>query len=224
MVVGFEQAVNGIRVFRNEVKVIMTSSLDHVATLGSLTTQLRPLGTFRLSATTVIRSLEPAARPTPRTGDEYEHFEGPAGWLRAKPVYFARKYGVVPAFYVEDSAHTLARVVSAVDGSQLYAFNLTRDHSYRVWADGTAPFLPFDGPQGIGMTPTPLDAGSPPPVVARNFVTLDHSSISTGDPWLSPMACGPSNGKNGRGAGSLSSDWCHPPSPICCGAPPRKAG
>lgn len=62
--------------------------------------------------------------------------------------------------------------------------------SYRVWADPSAPHLPFDGPQGSAGSPHPtgLDDGFRAPFVEPSLLTLASGPISRHDPWLADGA------------------------------------
>jgi MYXO-CTERM domain-containing protein len=115
---------------------------------------------------------------------------------RAKRVYFQLAEGLEPAYYVEgdfqrageDAARTMAYVISAADGSLLYRHNQVADvaTSYRVWAETSGLHQPWDGPQGVTISPkaNPFPDNSTAPFVSPNLVTLDHGPISTNDPWL----------------------------------------
>lgn len=209
VIVDFQQRIKGVRVFRDELKVIMNAKLQLVALAGYLTPETKVRGEFSLSAASAVgaafqslagRSLDPAAlQDLGQFGGGYEHFSlaGSTTPVRARPVYFPLPEGVVPGFYVELQAPVsdqatdyLSFVISAVDGAVLYRKDLKADaFGYRVWADPVT-FLPDDGPQGLGATPYPtatpsnFDPGSQP----QTLVTLDHAGLSTGDPWLAPGA------------------------------------
>jgi hypothetical protein len=105
-----------------------------------------------------------------------------------------------PATYVEvaagDPASTdsafYSYVFSAVDGRMLFRNDLVRQDSfsYRVFADASSPYLPWDGPEGSAGVPHPT--GTPdryqPPFLAPNLVTLQNAPFSRNDPWLPPGA------------------------------------
>ncbi|MDP1829862.1 MAG: myxosortase-dependent M36 family metallopeptidase [Archangium sp.] len=211
VIVTFQQRVRGVRVFRDELKVIMTAKLGLVALAGYLTPETRPQGDFSLSAESAIGSAFQTLVGRTLLGHEltqlgqfeggYEHWRlaGATTPVRTRAVYFPVPEGVVPGFYVELDVPTSEQdsqyfsfVVSAVDGAVLYSKNLTAADSftYKVWADTTAPFLPFDGPQGLGATPHPTGTPSnfDPGNVPQNLVTLEHAGLSTLDPWLAPGA------------------------------------
>jgi large repetitive protein len=211
VIVTFQQRVDGVRVFRDELKVIMNAKLELVALSGYLTPQTRKLGDFSLSSQSAISSAYQQLIGRSLEGDEltqlgtfeggYEHWRltGSQTPVRARAVFFPLPEGVVPGFYVEldvptseqDSAY-FSFVISAVDGSVLYEKNLTvaDSYTYKVWADATAPFLPFDGPQGLSATPHPTGTPSnfDPGTATQNMVTLEHAGLSTLDPWLAPAA------------------------------------
>ncbi|HEY0881182.1 MAG TPA: hypothetical protein VGD87_06620, partial [Archangium sp.] len=210
VIVTFQQRVKGVRVFRDELKVIMTPKLELVALAGYLTPQTKALGAFSLTSHSAIGSA--FQHLTGRTltsgeltsmgvfGGGYEHFRlaGTQTPVRARPVWFPLPEGVMPGFYVELDVPTteaassyFSFVVSAVDGAVLYRKNLTSDaFTYKVWAETTAPFLPMDGPQGTDATPHPTGTPSMfnPGTVTQQTVTLDNAGLSTNDPWLAATA------------------------------------
>lgn len=116
--------------------------------------------------------------------------------IRSKPAFFHLPNSLVPSYYVElsvganDSADAdlFAYVVSAVDGSILYRQSLTAkdSFSYRVWADASGQFLPYDGPQGTTASPHPtgFPDGFQPTFTLPTLVTLQNSPFSQNDPWL----------------------------------------
>jgi large repetitive protein len=209
VIVTFQQRVNGVRVFRDELKVIMNAKLQLVALSGYLTPETKVQGTFSLAPEMAVgsafqnlagRSLEPTALThfgTVVGGYEQWSLTGSTTPVRTRAVYFPLPEGLVPAFYVEldvpneaDASKYFSFVISAVDGAVLYRKNLTADAaSYKVWADATT-FLPHDGPQGLDATPHPT--GTPnnynPGSVAQTMVTLNNAGLSTNDPWLAPGA------------------------------------
>lgn len=209
VIVTFQQRVGGVRVFRDELKVIMTAKLELVALAGALTPELKVRGEFALAPASAIASafenltgsaLEPSRLQELGTfGGGYQHHRlaGAETPVRTRPVYFPLPDGLVPGFYVELDVPTsetdseyFAFVVSAVDGAVLFRKNLTAAHSYRVWADATPPHLPLDGPQGSAATPHPTGTtdGFNPGTVPQTLVTLVHAGLSTGDRWLPAMA------------------------------------
>lgn len=120
--------------------------------------------------------------------------------LRAQQVVFPIAAGeTIPAFYVEvnvagdppGSGPYFSFVVSAVDGAVLFRNNLTANdsYSYRVFADTSSPFRPFDSPQGINGTPHPtgLTDQFQAAYVTQNDLTVE-SMLGPTDPWLPPGA------------------------------------
>jgi MYXO-CTERM domain-containing protein len=115
---------------------------------------------------------------------------------RAKPLAFRNGKTLVPAYYIEldtqDAAgqfHGYAYIVSAKSGQLLVRNSLINSagFTYRVYADTSGQFRPWDGPFGNGLSPSPsgVVGGTPvPPTVGSNLVTLDHGPIGNGDPWL----------------------------------------
>lgn len=210
VIVTFQQRVNGVRVFRDELKVIMNAKLELVALAGYLTPQTRTLGEFVLAPATAVDTAFQVMTGRPLAGTAltslgqfaggYEHWQlqGAPTPVRSRPVYFPVPEGLVPGFYVEmdlptseqDSAY-YAMVISAVDGALLYTKNLTvaDAYTYKVWADATT-FVPLDGPQGLDATPYPGTGpmGFAPTAVAQTSITLENAGLSTNDPWLAPGA------------------------------------
>lgn len=218
VIVTFQQRVNDVRVFRDEVRVIMNAELGLVAMAGYLTPETRVHGDFSLSGDTAVasafqsltgRALESTAlAQLGQFGGGYTHWKlvGAGSEVRTRPVYFPLPDGLVPGFYVElnldaeeGASQYFSFVVSAVDGSVLYRKNLTADaaHAYKVWADAAAPHVPLDGPQGSAATPHPTGnpTGFDPGTTLQTTITLDNAGLSTNDPWLAAGAT-ETNGNN----------------------------
>ncbi|MFO0579296.1 MAG: M36 family metallopeptidase [Polyangia bacterium] len=115
---------------------------------------------------------------------------------RAKQVFFPSRAGLIPAYYVEldvsrsdgQDARMYSLVIDATDGRVLFQNDLTASDSftYRVYADDSGAFLPFDGPQGTAYTPHPTgnrDKSAPANVPAK-LVKLQNAPFSKNDPWL----------------------------------------
>lgn len=226
----FGGSQGGVRVFRDELKVVMDRELRLVALSGYLTPQTRPLGRFDLHELTAVgvafedllgRPVELGQAKEVAGADAsagYRRWELPnqAEPARTRAVYFPLAAGLEPGIYVEldvaDPATTdgamFAYVISARDGRLLYRKNLTAQDafSYRVWADAAAPHRPWDGPQGLDATPHPT--GQPDlwqaPYVAPQLVSLAHAALSTNDPWL-PAAATTTNGNNVQAYGDTTS-------------------
>ena len=114
---------------------------------------------------------------------------------RARKVWFTLPDRLEPAWHVElegDDAQGKSQLwglaLSAADGRVLWRKNLTElaQGTYRVWADATAPFAPFDGPQGNGGTPHPTGVfdGTQLPFLAPAQVALDTGPNPRMDAWL----------------------------------------
>lgn len=201
IIVTFQQRVAGVRVFRDELKVVMDRELSLVALAGYLTPELTRRGTFSLTATSAVaaawqeetRALAEPIAPTSSVPDSQGYLEWnlPGRWARARPVWFPVADGLVPAFSIEleSAAGATAWVISAADGAPLFRQDLTAAHSYFVWAD-PATKVPLPGPEGAGAMPHPtgLVDGFTPGRVPQQLVTLDHAGLSTNDPWLPPGA------------------------------------
>lgn len=217
VIVTFQQRVEGLRVFRDEVKVVMTGQLELVALTGYLTPAVRPLGSFRLSESAAVASafadmtgqgLEADALQDLGERDGYRRFalRGESSPARVRPTWFPLAGGLEPGLYVEldlaspTTGHdAFSYVVSAVDGRVLYRKDLVAldAYAYRVWADGTPLGLPLDGPQGADATPHPTGQpdGFSPGFVPQVLVTREYGPISTQDPWL-PAAATETRGNN----------------------------
>lgn len=212
----FAQEVDGVEVFRDEIKVLMSRDLELVAVSG----YLAPAGlgsansgrTFRLDAATSIEAaLEDLGAGAGRSSNPlgpapggYEVFGVEGGAfrpVRVKRVLFHLPDALEPGYYLElmSDSQAYSYVVSARDGRILFRHDLTANdaYTYRVWADGTAPHAPFDGPQGTAPTPHPT--GVPdffvPSFVPSQLVTLQNGPISTNDPWL-PLGATETVGNN----------------------------
>lgn len=120
-------------------------------------------------------------------------------FVRSKPVYFDLGNTLEPAYYVElsagerggSSSDMYGYVMSAKTGKLLFRKNFTENEAYvyRVHADTNGFALPWDGPQGKEGQPNPLAApGFLPTFKAPNLFLLESGPISTGDPWLLPIA------------------------------------
>lgn len=122
---------------------------------------------------------------------------------RVKPVYYALRDKLVPAYYVEifgrrpASPTTVAwAYVIGEDGSKLFArdlvaYDAAQAFSYRVFADASGIHQPFDAPLGNAYMPFPgtgIDDELPRNGASANLVSLVSGPISTGDPWLADDA------------------------------------
>lgn len=82
-------------------------------------------------------------------------------------------------------------VVSAEDGRILFRNDLVQSdaYTYRVYANGSGDFRPWDGPTGTVGTPHPTGTpdGYQAPFIAAPLVTIE-SLLGATDPWLPPAA------------------------------------
>jgi hypothetical protein len=212
IIASFRQTVDGVEVFRDEMKVLLDRNLDLVAVSGYLPgRRLLSAGTsraFRLpggdAVAAAVRDFSGAPggsggviRSLGQAPGGYERFETGAGSLapvRVKRVFFHLPDRLEPGYYLEvmDDADAYAYVISASDGSVLFRHSLTESdaYSYRVWTGGPPALVPLEAPKGDAETPHPT--GLPnlydPPFVAPGLVTLASGPISTGDPWLPPAS------------------------------------
>jgi ribosomal protein L35AE/L33A len=205
VIVQFEQDVRGVRVFRDEVKVIMTPGLELVAISGALTPQLKTMGQFDLAPET---ALTVAFQDLMNTGHEpvtLKSLGAEGSWTRfqlndeptparARQVWYPHVNGVEPAWQLELDVSTgtdgllYSYVVSARDGAVLtrHSLKAADAYSYRVWADSSPTHFPLDGPQGGGSTPHPTGLADKwqAPFVPPTLVSLANGPISTNDAWL----------------------------------------
>jgi hypothetical protein len=216
IVVQLRQRVGGVEVWRDGMRVVMDRRLGLVALTGTLhpaAVAAKDPPRFGLDARAAIARAVGDVRGaaagvvTPagvRAG--YQRFAGAdlARPARARPVLFPLPDRLVPAYLSEvvvtDGAaapRAVRHVIAADDGRVLYRTRFDHDaaHSYRVWADTTAPFTPLDGPQ---EDPTPHPTGQPdgydPGFIPPVEVTVD-SLNGPGDPWL-PAGATATSGNN----------------------------
>lgn len=206
VIVAFEQRVQGVRVFRDEVKAVMDRELSLVALSGYLTPERAPKGRFALSAATAVAAawqadtgtlVEALGPPTAPDADGWVAWREPGRRARARAVWFPLADGLMPAFSIEleSAAGSRAWVISADDGAPLFRKDLVARHSYRVWADA-ATKQPMPSVYGADSLPYPGAPGAwTPAVVSQQLVTLDHAGLSTGDPWL-PASATQTSGNN----------------------------
>jgi MYXO-CTERM domain-containing protein len=220
IVATFQKDAGGIKVFNDEIKIVMNQKLELIAITGYVTPVRRVLGTFDLTPETAVgvayaelkgapleAGMLSALRPDGAGFNRYA-LSGETTPVRARKVYFALPNGLTPGYQLELSVagHYYSYVVSAKDGALLMRNNLTRnDFSYRVWADNTPLRMPLDGPQGDDPTPHPT--GMPddynPPFVTNTLTTLANGPISTNDPWLAATAT-TTDGNNTRAYADLN--------------------
>ena len=183
--------LGGVRIFRDEVAVVMDAELRAVALSGYLAPLPRSVPAARLSAkeaavqafAAVDHPLSAEALTETRglEGEQAFALAKPAAWLSLPQPVRVRRIDVhlpdrlLPAFDVQlliddgqGDHQGYAVIVSAVDGAPLFRRSQVQydSFSYRVWAgqdltDGGAG-APFDGPQGDGPTPSPTGLLSQP--------------------------------------------------------------
>lgn len=207
------QHIDGVEVFQGGMGLILDPSHRPLAVSGSLVTTVHPSSKFVLtpvaSVTTAVRALagvlpdavveagQPEGRYTKFRvtlhGDKLVHS------ARSKPVWFSGKK-LIAAHYVEvdigrrDETDSIVRsfVVSAVDGEILFEHDLTVNDafSYRVYAEASGNFVPWQGPHGAQLTPHPTGTLDSTTVTAKDpaLVKLESAPFSKNDPWLAPTA------------------------------------
>jgi hypothetical protein len=226
-VVKFDQYMDDLPVFGEEVAVMLSKANDVVGTSGRMfpgtaaATDAR--ARFALPATdAIVRSISDltgrqvalsdfsvidADAPggykvfgfTPdRAVDEAHRFLGQD--TRVREVLFALGAGrFEPGYYLElwvqgepaGSGPTFSYVISAVDGKLLFRNNLTQydSYQYRVYADGSGDYRPWDGPTGTVGTPHPTGSpnGYQAPFIAAPLITIE-SLLGPAAPWLPPAS------------------------------------
>ena len=185
IIVAFKQSLDGIDVFRDELRVLMDRGLGLVAVSGYLPSRelvaRAGMPKFVLPPERALAlALEDfAGRPTATDGVRFaQPGEGgyleydvsaatkalpeglrPGGHVRVRKTLFHIPDALLPAWYVEVMASEQAYmyVVDATDGRLLFRHDIMAFDSfnYRVWAQTTGQHLPDDGPQGTGLSPHP---------------------------------------------------------------------
>jgi len=185
IIAAFTQSVDGIDVFRDEVKVLMDRNLGLLAVSGNIPGRdlvgKTAAPVFHLTAEQALATAlgdfggaptDAGAMRFNRARDggylEYDLSAAaaalpadlrPGSGTRVKKVLFHLPDALVPAWYVELMAPAQAYmyVVDATDGHLLFRHDLVANdvYSYRVWAETSGLFRPQDGPQGTGFSPHP---------------------------------------------------------------------
>ena len=188
VIAAFRQNVDGVPVFRDELKLMFDRQGGLISASGYLPpASLATTREFTLPAEAATR----LAESDMANGGVPLRLSQPT---RTRKVYFHMPGALVPAYHVEvlGDVESYSYVVSATDGTFLFRHDLTASDafSFRVWADAAAPRVPTDGPQGSGWTPHP--SGTPdfsaPGFIAPILITQQNGPISTNDPWLAPGA------------------------------------
>ena len=214
-VVRLDQQVNGLEVFKRRLNVMFDRQGKPVAVGGYFATDLGVATppAFALNGAQAVSAawislggaLDASQLSVQRQHAGYDEFNVPQltgshrfeRAPRAKALYYAMPGRLVPAYEVEVFAVALGHgqltayslIVSAVDGSILSRKNLVHEvtTTYRVFADDSFPYQPFDMPLGNTYAPFPSDDPEADIVrtgVPTRLVTLDSGPISTADPWL----------------------------------------
>jgi hypothetical protein len=213
LITKYQQKVNGLEVHQRQFNVLLNQKMELVATSGYFSkakAPLKALGTqFKLSAGEAISkafvdmSGETLSLSQAGEKGKYQHFKAQSEQYtfsddpRGKKIYYPGLKQLIPAYYVEIMASKKGSkdltaynyVISANTGKVLQRHNMVRSEAftYKVFADDTAPFLPFDSPMGNELSPHPTgvyDEVITETQVSMNDVTLENSGISTNDPWL----------------------------------------
>ncbi|MDB4944758.1 MAG: Chitinase [Labilithrix sp.] len=206
IVARFGQRVGGVEVFRGGLNLVLSRDLAPIAASGLVAPNVEVARGFERSAEDAIhvahRALtghDAGLSALDHQGD-YERFRSESAAFplrspaRAKRVYFPRKGGLEPGWFVElllRSGVAHSYVVSAVTGAVLFSNDLVRHdaYSYRVWASPTSKLI-MDGPQGNEAVPlvVPARNGFTPTFIPQELVTLESFPFSKNDPWLPPGA------------------------------------
>jgi large repetitive protein len=250
----FGNRIDGVEVFRDQVNVLTDKSGALVAISGVTSGAGAAKRTFESTDTIANAAIAAALAEHGITGDVAARVrtlkeDGGYTWssidaasgdgatlaapLRTKRVWFRQGTALIPGWYVEVQVtdkgsrdiDSYSYIVSAVDGAILFRNDLVTDaFSYRVYAEGTPPYLPLPGPGGRGGYPHPSAApdGYQPAFETPNLVTLDSAPFSRNDPWLA----GPANRTQGNnveafinnlspdGFGTPGTDECNVALPI----------
>lgn len=223
----FEQEVAGLEVFRLTLNIAMNRELQPVGATGYLLPQTQPKEpSFTLSADDAVAravaamtgvAMQPSGDLAQAAAGYSLHTLGAfavggtryrtASPPRSKKVWYPAASGLIAAYYVEldlslndqPDSTMHAYVVAASDGRILLDNDLTANdsYSYRVWADNTGGFTPWDGPHGNGFTPHPTGKrdGTELKFTSSQLVTLANVPFKTNDPWL-PAAATDATGNN----------------------------
>ncbi len=114
--------------------------------------------------------------------------------VRGWKVYYLRQNRLIAGLHLEvfpeaASSPATAYILAASDYRILEQFRLDNRASYRVYANPSSQH-PLPSPHGLSGLPHPtgIPDESQPPRVGSSLISLDHGPISTGDPWLPPVA------------------------------------
>ncbi|MEY4374005.1 MAG: hypothetical protein RL760_171, partial [Candidatus Eisenbacteria bacterium] len=184
LIVAFKQQVDGIEVFRDEVKVLMDRDLSLVAVSGYIPGQdlvqaaqgsaftLSPEAALTIGLEDFAGAKVPAGlRAAGKADGGYELYDAalatgdlpddvrPTHTLRVRRTFFHVPGRLVPAYQMEFMAPTQSYqyVVDANTGELLFRHDIMASDlfSYRVSAETSGALRPYDGPQGNDPTPHP---------------------------------------------------------------------
>jgi large repetitive protein len=209
VVLVFRRRLGDVEVLGEQAAVVLDRRGAAVATLGALDGGLpRPGDGFTLGeaaaaarALAAVTGLEatPGALRRGRTAGPWQAFTlGDQGAsARVRRAWLPGGGALVATWAVEvlgpaGEGRRAELAFLGDDGAVRSRRSLVFDAAYawRVWADGAAPFLPWDGPGGLAGTPHPtgLPDGFQPAIAPQALVTLAHASATRPDPWLAEGA------------------------------------
>ncbi|MCJ8273405.1 MAG: M36 family metallopeptidase, partial [Psychrosphaera sp.] len=211
----YQQMANGIEVHNRQFNVLMNQDMELVATTGYFSKAKlprQPLGVqFKYAVTDAINVAisdmggEQVSMTKLADKGKFQNFKvqgsdsplSVSDDVRSKKVYYPGKKALLPAYYIEvigsekgsTSSQGYSYVISAKDGTVLSRHSMTFNEAftYKVFADATAPYKPYDSPMGNELSPHPT--GIATDVITEvqqpmNDLTIENTGISTNDPWL----------------------------------------
>ncbi|NQD37364.1 hypothetical protein HPT27_10015 [Permianibacter sp. IMCC34836] len=205
----FDQRFNGLPILDSRISVLLDGAARLQAISGEISKQTTAVAHSK-SETRAAAQLKQAlaalgiTREVEKTGQDSDgawHYRAAApdraeksvDEVRANAVYVRQQQQLLPAWRYEitvstGNRSTLWELVVSETGTVLRQRSLTHDASfqYRVYADASGNFQPFDSPHG-DQTPHPTGSAEPPlnpSVVSANLVSLQNAPFSRNDPWL----------------------------------------
>lgn len=184
VIVAFKQQVDGVEVFRDEVKVLMDRDLSLVAVSGYIPGQdlvqaaagspfaLAPEAALTIGLEDFAGAKVPAGlRAAGKADGGYQLFDAamatgdlpdevtPAHTLRVRKTFFHLPGRLVPAYQTEFMApsQSYSYVIDANSGEILFRHDIMASdlYGYRVYGETSGALRPYDGPQGNDPTPHP---------------------------------------------------------------------
>ncbi|MBA6289495.1 M36 family metallopeptidase [Colwellia sp. MB3u-4] len=219
VIVKYQQRVNGIEVLDRQLNVVLNQQMQLVATSGyfsknkeskhSLSSQFSVSASDAISkaftdmggdAIILTKAREQAefTRFTATGSEKFSFSEEP----RSKKIYYSAGDRFIPAYYIEllgsalDSSELVGYtyIISAEDGILLRRNSMVHSEAlpftYKVFAEDTAPYRPYDYPAGdksphpTGIFDSPIDETQ----ATMNYVNITNAGLSTNDPWLADDA------------------------------------